>query len=404
MADQSHVRITGPLSNHGRGFWDDLLSQGYTPLSSRNLLRLTAHLSRWMEEKCVRPDQLETERIEEFVRDRRQAGYTSFPSRRGLGPLLRYLRDAGVVPMVKAPTVEETPLGRLLSRYEDYLEKERGLVSGTTQSYRVLAQRFLSERFGPDPDPDIDSLSAADVMSFILRESRSTRVGYLKLKITALRSLLRYLHLQGDLDHDMSHAVPAASGGRLLGLPKALSPELVKKLFGGCDRRTHVGRRDFAAMLLMLRVGLRACEVAALKLDDIHWARGELVIHGKGGQEDRLPLPHDVGEAIAAYLRHARPRKNSRALFLHVRAPHRDIRASGMTRLVQNAADRAGLGPIGAHRLRHTAATRMLSHGASLPEIAQVLRHRSLNTTAIYAKVDRSALRTVARPWPRASS
>lgn len=403
MAVRLRVRVTGPLTRYGPGLWADLSAQGYTPLSSSNLLRVMAHLSRWMGEHSIRPNELGCERIEAFVRERRRVGYTQHVTQRSLEPVLHYLRDAGVLPLVEAPAVEETPLGRLLRRYEDYLAQERGLVSSTMPNYLRIARLFLTEHLGPDVR-DLNRLSPSDMTNFILREARSFKVGYVKLKVTALRSLLRYLFVRGDLDHDLAHAVPAVAGGRLLGLPQALAPEQMRKLLRSCDRRTRVGRRDFAVLLLMVRLGLRAGEVTAMQLDDIHWAQGELVVRGKGGQEDRLPLPHDVGEAVATYLQRARPRKQSRTLFLLARAPYQGLGRGCVTAIVHRAGARAGLGRVGAHRLRHTAATRMLRHGASLSEIAQVLRHRHLNTTAIYAKVDHNALRMLARPWPGAAS
>lgn len=401
MAYRFGVRMIGPLARYAGDLWACLLALGYTPLSSRNLLHVTAHLSRWMEEKCIRPVELEFELIQAFFRHRRQSGYTHHFTQAGLEPVLSYLRGAGVVPVVKVVEVDRTPLDRLLGRYETYLVQERGLVSGTVRLYCDVAQHFLSEHLGQDAA--VSGLNAAAVTSFILRESRSSSIGYTKFKVTALRSLLRYLHVHGDLDHDLMGAVPAMAGGRLLGLPKALAPEQARELLRSCDRRTRVGRRDFAVLLLMVRVGLRAGEVAALRLDDIHWKQGELSIRGKGRQEDRLPLPHDVGQPLATYLQRGRPRKKSRMLLLQARAPYRDLSPSAVKQIVRAAGARTGIGPVGAHRLRHTAATQMLRHGASLSEIAQVLRHRSVETTAIYAKVDRNALRTLACPWPGAT-
>jgi len=167
-----------------------------------------------------------------------------------------------------------------------------------------------------------------------------------------------------------------------------------------CDRRTSTGRRDHAILLLLVRLGLRAGEVAALKLDDVDWRQAEIVIHGKADRRERLPLPIDVGEAVAGYLRWSRPRTGSRQLFLRVKAPIVGLSGDGVTRVVHAACHRAGLQLVGAHRLRHTAATEMLRRGGGLVEIGQVLRHRSLLTTAIYAKVDSATLQGLARHWP----
>lgn len=183
-------------------------------------------------------------------------------------------------------------------------------------------------------------------------------------------------------------------------LPRGLEPAAVKRLLASCDRRTLVGRRDYAVLLLLSRLGLRAGEVAALTLEGLDWSSGELLVAGKGGRYDRLPLAVDVGEAIVSYLRR-RPRIEDRALFLRVLAPAGAVSSSGVSGIVRSACKRAGVPSVGSHALRRTAATEMLRRGASLPEIREVLRHRDKKTTAIYAKVDRRTLRPLARPWPQ---
>jgi integrase/recombinase XerD len=219
--------------------------------------------------------------------------------------------------------------------------------------------------------------------------------------VTGLRSLLRFLHVDGVIDQPLVDAVPSVANWSLAGLPKALSRSQVIALLNACDRNTFTGRRDFAILALLVRLGLRAGEVATLSLDAIDWRRGELTVRGKGNRVDQLPLPGDVGEAIVDYLRHGRPRTaQARTVFVWVQAPHRALTSNAVTTVVANAGRRAGIGRIGAHRLRHTAATAMLQAGGSLTEIGQVLRHRRLLTTAVYAKVDRTALRLVARRWP----
>jgi integrase/recombinase XerD len=211
--------------------------------------------------------------------------------------------------------------------------------------------------------------------------------------------LLRYLHLAGLIEAPLVWAVPSVADLRDRTLPRGLEPAAVGRLLASCDRRRLVGRRDYAILLLLARLGLRAGEVAAIGLDDVDWRAGLLLVRGKGGRQDLLPLPVDVGEAIVSYLR-GRPRCECRALFLRVTAPRRELNRSTIGWVVRAACDRAGLARVGAHRLRHTAATEMLRAGASLPEIGQVLRHREHKTTSIYAKVDRKALRALARPWP----
>jgi site-specific recombinase XerD len=357
-----------------------------------------AHLSRWLAANELDPAELTEERLEQFLEHRRAAGYTSWLSGRGLTPIVEYLRREGVVPEVAGNSSAVTPLEGLLQRYQQYLLQERGLVRATLRTYVGVARRFLSARSG-EAEP-ISNLTADDVTAFVVGEARRFSIGTAKLTVTALRSLLRYLYLQGTLSVDLAAAVPAVAGYRLSGLPKVLEPDQVGQLLSSVDRDTPNGRRDFAVLVVLTRLGLRAGEVASLRLDDVHWARGEISVHGKGNRRETLPLPEDVGQAVADYLRWGRPASPCRRLLLTTRAPYRGVASCTVTGIVNRAAARAGLGGLGAHALRHTAATRMLSRGASLPEVAQVLRHRSLGTTAIYAKVDREALRSLCRRWP----
>jgi site-specific recombinase XerD len=289
-----------------------------------------------------------------------------------------------------------------LEHYRHYLTVERGVGSKTARGYVDAVRPFLRDRVSADGlGLDLEDLSAADVTAFVVATCPEQARGMAKLTVTALRSLLGFLHFDGAIARPLTDAVPSVAGWRLTGLPKGLEPGQVRSLLASCDRRTRNGRRDFAILTTLARLALRAGEVAALQLDDIDWRAGEIVVYGKGNRAERLPLPADVGEAIAAYLRRGRPASaDGRTVFVRVRAPHRALSSSGVTQVVATAARRAGLGKIYAHRLRHTAATQMLRAGASLPEIGQVLRHRRALSTAIYAKVDREALRTIARPWP----
>lgn len=398
MIDPSRIRLTGPLATHREGFWAELRAQGYTPLSSANQLRLMAHLSRWLEASGLDPAELSEKRIEEFLEHRRAAGYTAWLSRRGLAPILSHLRRVDVVPAAEEPENGPTPSDRLLQRYERYLLHERGLVHTTVQGYLTVARRFLSDQGGGILE--VRDLTPADVTGFVVRESLRWSIGGTKSRVTGLRSLLRYLYVEGELDVDLAPAVPSVAGYRLSGLPRGLDPEQVERLLGGVDCDTVIGRRDYTALLLMVRLGLRAVEVARLELGDVHWAQGEITVRGKGNRRERLPLPDDVGEALADYLGDRRPGSPCRYLLLRERAPRHGLSSAAVSMIVSRAGKKVGLGGLGAHCLRHTAATRMLGQGASLPEVAQVLRHRSLDTTAIYAKVDREALRPLCRRWP----
>jgi integrase len=220
--------------------------------------------------------------------------------------------------------------------------------------------------------------------------------------VTRLRALLRFLHVEGEIDHALADGVPSVAGWRLAGLVRALDSRSVARLLASCDRRTRVGRRDFTIIILLSRLGLRAGEVAALELVDIDWRAGEIMIRGKGSRQERLPLPADVGEALASWLERGRPRRGSVFVFTRLRAPYVALSSGAVSQLVRRASVRAGLPAVGAHRLRHTAATEMLRAGGSLTEVGQVLRHRGLDVTSIYAKVDRLALAQVVQPWPGA--
>lgn len=398
MGDLSRVRVTGPLEPYAVGFGAELCRLGYTPLSAANQLRLMAHLSRWLAAQGLDSAGLAPAGVAGFLAARRAAGYTQWLSVRGLEPLLGYLREVGVAPRPVAPVVV-APVEVLLERYRGYLIGERGLTAATVRGYVDLVRPFLAARAGAD-GLGLDALTAAEVSAFVLSAVRGRCSGSAKLLVTALRSLLRFLHVAGMLPAALAPAVPSAAGWRLAGLPQALDAGQLHWLLIGCDRDTATGLRDFAILTLLVRLGLRRGEVAALMLDDIDWRAGEIVIRGKSDRQERLPLPVDVGAAVVAYLRRRPVAQGCRAVFLRARAPHRALNAATVTSIVSCAGNRAGLGQIGAHRLRHTAATQMLRAGAPLTEIGQVLRHRSALSTAIYAKVDRDALRALARPWP----
>jgi integrase/recombinase XerD len=399
MGHPSRVCVTGPLAGLAGGFAARLAELGYTPLSAANQLRVMARLSRWLAAREEAPAWLDAERVEAFLADCRVSGYTCWLSVRGLAPLLGYLRGLGVLPGAvcePAPAAAEV----LLGRYRGYLAGERGLAASTIGYYVAEARLFLGWACGPGL-AGLAALTAAGVSGFVAAECRRRSTGSAKILVTALRSLLRFLFLEGVLAADLAAAVPAVAGWRGAGLPKALPAGHVAALLGSCDRETTVGMRDFAVLTLLARLGLRACEVAAMELDDIGWRSGEIVIRGKGGRDERMPLPAGVGEALAGYLRDGRPAgAGSRAVFLRARAPAGPLSADAVKAIVRSRFRRAGLPEAGAHRLRHTAATQMLQAGSPLAEVGQVLRHRSAATTAIYAKVDHKALRALALPWP----
>lgn len=396
MLNPASVRFRGPLKPHVDGLWSDLLRQGYSPLYAVSLLRIAAHLSRWLDNRRLAPRDLTSERIAAFALHRRRQGYTQALTPRSLGPVLDFLRKRGAAPPPASPPA--TAIDRLVREYADHLAAERGLALATIVGYTRFAWRFASER-RLDNRRKWAQLKPRDITAFVLEEARRWQVGQVKHEVTSFRSLLRYVHVRGWIDRDLASCVPAVAGWRLAGLPKSLEPDQVRRLLASCDRRSTRGRRDRAILLLVLRLGLRAGDLAALALDDVDWRAGEVILRGKGRRESRLPLPRDVGRAVADYLRGGRPPSSSRRVFIRSHAPHVPLTVSGICMAARHALRRAGLAG-GTHVLRHTAATQMLHRGASLPEIGHVLRHRHLDTTAIYAKVDFAALRTVVRPWP----
>lgn len=397
MAGRSVVRMVGPLAPYASGFDRELRSRGYTRLSAVWQLRLMAHVSRWLASEGLGSAAFTPEQAEEFCAVRREEGYTALLTVRALAPLQEFLRGQGVLPECPAAPAPAGEKERLLARYRDHLAGERGLVPAVVSRYLKAAALFLEEFPGAavgQPEP-----GAAAVSGFCTRElPRRSRANAANLA-SALRSFLRFLHLEGLAGAPVTQAVPAVANRKGQGLPRALPPATVARLLASCDRRTRLGRRDYAMLMLLARLGLRAGEVASMSLDDIAWRAGELTVHGKGGRDDRLPLPSDVGAALAAWLR-IRPRVNTRAVFVRANAPVGALSPRGVAWAVYNACDRSGVPRAGAHRLRHSLATQMLAAGASLAEVGQVLRHARVATTAIYAKADDRALDALVVPWP----
>jgi integrase/recombinase XerD len=402
LIDLSRVRVSGPLSAFATGFADHMTRQGYSPHQTRLQLLLLNHLSNWLASEGLVVGELRAKEVERFQLSRHEAGYSFLRSIRAMQPILGYLRGLGIVPAALSPPVSGVHEAAL-ARYRGYLILERGIRNASASRYIELMRPFLQTKVLPDGLAlDLRSLTAADVISFVVTNCSRLSPGTAGLTVSALRSLLGFLYVDGAIDRSLVSAVPTVPGRRLTGLPKGLASDQVQRLLASCDTSTRSGCRDFAVLTMLVRLGLRAGEVAKLQLDDIDWRAGEIVIaHSKGNRTERLPLPADVGEAIAAYLRHGRPASTQgRTVFVRITAPHHALTTGAVTQIVRHAGERCGFEPIHAHRLRHTAATLMLRGGASLPEIGQLLRHRNAITTSIYAKVDRDALRSIARPWP----
>jgi integrase/recombinase XerD len=398
MDDRLWAGIGGPLAPYAPGFGAELSRLGYTPLSAGWQRYLVRDLSAWLASEGLDAADLTAATVEAFLAARRAAGCGHHRSAKGLAPLLWYLRGLGVAPLPVTP-VPATAAEALLERYRSYLLGERGVTVGTARHYVGLVRPFLAGR-ATASGVDLD-LTAADVTEFVLAECRRRSSKGAQGLVSALRSVLGFLHVDGLLPGPLAAAVPSVATWRLAGLPRFLEPDQVDALLASCDRRTANGRRDLAILTVLVRLGLRCGEVARLRLADIGWRAGEVSIRGKGNRVERLPLPADVGEAIVGYLQHGRPATaQDRRVFVRVKAPHQGLTSSGITNVVVAAGRRSGLGWLTAHRLRHTAATGMLRAGSPLAEVGQVLRHRRPLSTAIYAKVDIEALRALARPWP----
>lgn len=395
------VGVTGPLAEFASGFFEELRRQGYTHLSALNQLRVMAHFSRWLVAQGLTLSELTQTHLVEFLAARREAGYTCWLSELGLAPLVNHLVSVGAMPAPER-AAKESVVDQLLEAYGRYLVAERGVTMATVAGYRSAVRPFLEQRVRGG-QLELSGLVAGDATRFVLAACRRLEVGSAKYLVTALRSLLRYLYLKGDAP-DLVAAVPGVAGWRGGSLPRGLKSEQVTRLLTSCERSTAVGRRDYAMLTLLARLGLRAAEVARLELDDFDWQRGEVVIRGKGDRQERLPLPTDVGQAVIDYLTQSRPRVECRRLFISVKAPLGGLGSSAVQGVVGHACERAGMARVAAHRLRHTLATELLRAGASLPDVGQILRHRHLSTTAIYAKIDRTALFDLAQPWPTRSA
>jgi len=394
MFDPHTVRFRGPLAAHVDGFWADLKRQGYAPFSAANVLRVAAHLSLWLHRRRLGLTDLSQGQVEAFFAHRRRKGYAQFLTPRALVPLQGYLASVGVTGQPAPRSATPAYLGA----YELYLAEERSLGRTTVKACVKTARDFAIDRFGAEA-PRWELLTAADVTAWAMQQARQRSTPYCGLKLSELRSFLRFLHLHGHTG-ELVGGVPAVARWRLASVPPALSVEQVTRLLERVRHPSPKDLRDAAIVRLLLRLGLRAGDAAALELGDIDWRAGEITLRGKGRRQSRLPIPHDVGRALAAYLRRGRRTVSTRRVFLRARAPYCPLSSPGVISVVSRALRRIGVGVGGAHLLRHTAATQMLRKGASLSDIAQVLRHRHLDTTAIYAKVDVDSLRTIAPPWP----
>jgi integrase/recombinase XerD len=392
----------GPLRTQIGAFARYVREEGYAPQSRYRQVLLAAGFSRWLGRQAIRLRRVSSEHPKRYLRSRARRVQVHRGDAAALRQFLGFLRRHGVIPAEKVSPRRLTPVEREARAFEHYLRNERVLADATIAYYVPFIRGFLAYRFGKGR-ATLSRLCAGDVVRFVQRQAGRLHVKRAKQLTTALRSFLRYARYRGDLALDLAAAVPIVANWSRSSIPRAIPADAVRQLLASISRRTSVGRRDYAILLVLARLGLRAGEVVRLELDDIDWNAGQMSIRGKGGCRTALPLPRDVGEAIAAYLRNGRPPSPCRRVFLRARAPIRGFRGpSAVGSLVRDAVVRAGISAPtkGAHQFRHGLATQMLRHGASLTEIGEVLRHRSPQTTTIYAKVDLDALRTLALPWP----
>lgn len=388
----------GPLAPYLAAYLKQIEQEGFLPASVPMQVYAITRFSNWLHGRQLDVRQVDEATIERFLK--RDPSIVHGGESAPLHRLLVMLRQIGVT-AVKAPE-PGTCLQRFMDEYRRYLLQERGLADATLLYYIPFAEQFLSNRFGTG-DLNFSELSATDVTGFVQDRAHQLSRERAKLLVTALRSFLHYLHHQGELSVDLAKCVLPVAVWSLSTLPKSLPAGTVQRILDHCERNTPDGKRNYAVLLLLARLGLRACEIVALDLDDIDWDNGRISIRCKGGRGAQLPLPTDVGEAIAHYLRSGRPRCACRRVFLRHRAPLRGFGHSiTVSTIVRRALISAGIDSArkGAHLFRHTLATDLLRQGASLDEIGELLRHQNPNTTALYAKVDLTALRTLALPWP----
>jgi site-specific recombinase XerD len=381
-----------------------LVERGYTKGTVQKHVSAVSRFGRWVSRNGLRVREVSEKTIAEFSGTQRWPSWSQVGGRTALRTLLEQLRALGVAPAPMKP-VDSSATTQLVEDFGRYLRDERSLSEQSAVNYCPVARLFLTERFGTHPI-ELATLCVGDLHAFVSRHLRDYSPKRIQLMLSALRSFLRFLYLRADIPSPLDAHVPTAPAWRQTEPPKWLSGEEIDRVLASCDRDSPAGQRDYAMLLLLARLGLRAGEVVSLELGDIRWETGEITVCGKGPRRKCFPLPEDVGDAIATYLKVARPPCDSRRVFLRVRAPYRGfIGSSSLDCVVRRAIERAGLDPPlkGAHLFRHSLATRMLRHGATLSEIGQILHHASPNTTSIYAKVDITGLRALAQPWPGAS-
>jgi site-specific recombinase XerD len=391
----------GPLASPLEAYAQRLHEDGYATHSGFVQLRLLGCFNLWLDRKGLTSEDVDAATIGRYLRGRVQSRKLRKGDSAALFRLLTMLRPEGSGVTAPPPTPVEAALGH----FQQYLRQERSLSEATVINYTPVARSFLSERF-PKGALHFQQITAADITAFVQRQATVVTSKRAPLVVTALRSFLRYLFHRGIVAIDLATCVPTIATWSLSNVPRFLAGEQIQKILGSCDKETAIGKRDYALLLLLARLGLRAGEVVALTLDDFDWEAGLVTVRGKGKRVAQMPLPSEVGTAMADYLSTGRPRCSSRRVFIRAKAPLTGFANSvAICSLVDRSLERAGVESEyrGSHVFRHSLATGMLNHGASLDEIGDLLRHRRPDTTRIYAKVDLVSLRSIALPWPGGS-
>jgi integrase/recombinase XerD len=390
----------GPLGLYMDELAQHFAEKGYSYGYVRRQLRLASEFGSWVQRQNVALAELGSDHPQKFLRYRARFRKPWKGDLAACKSVYDLLRQKGVI--APPPIPKRSPVGRLTDEFSLYLRQERRLASTTVSRYTELVEDWLSDRFGSQ-QVNLQRLSTKEIIRYIQRRAPDMARKCAKVMITALRSFLQYARYRGYIELDLAASIPPIADWSRRSIPRSLAPEHVRQVLACCNRRTRMGRRDYAILLLLARLGLRGGEVASLTLDDIDWQSGTITVHGKRGREDALPLPSDVGRALVDYLKRGRPHSLNRCVFLRSRAPvasFKDQRSVGT--VVRHALKRAGIDSPqkGAHQFRHALASEMLRSGASLGEIGELLRHRHPQTTTIYAKVDLASLRALALPWP----
>jgi integrase/recombinase XerD len=391
----------GPLAPYLDSFAQLLVRKGFRQRHLGPQIRAAANFSRWLQVKRVPALDITDEHVQHFLGRRGMRRTIKQGGGAALQRLLEFLRQNGAAPRNIA-TVDLTPAEQVVQQFGRDLLERQGLSDKTRVQYCPFVEIFLSERYGSERI-DLAALRAADVIRFIRGQAARLSPPRAKAATIALRSFLRYARYRGEIQTDLVAAVPTVPTWSMTGIPRAIAAAHVRAALAHCERDTLVGCRDYAILLLLTRLGLRSGEIVSLRLDSIDWEHSTIAVSGKGGHDARLPLPVEVGEAIARYLQLGRHSCSSRALFLRANAPIRGLGSQTTIGTIVNAAlTRAGIDTPhrGAHQFRHALAADMLRQGATLSEIGSLLRHRHPKTTAIYAKVDFVALRPLSLPWP----